>query len=561
MKFIEKRKIFGFAALGLSLLLLAHGCATQPGARVATATTATKNPEVIAAHGMVATAHKLASQAGLEMLQKGGNAVDAAVAAAFAIGVVEPNNSGLGGEGILIVYRADLKKAFAVDYRSMAPAKAKFKSSIPKTGHVGVAVPGMVAGMVKALNEFGTLKLPQVMAPAIKYAEEGFVISPVLAGDISDSFEEVQKNEALAAILCPQGLPLEAGATLKNPDLGKSLRKISAGGADVFYRGEIADAIAADMAKHRGFITKEDLAAYRAIVREPVHGSYRGYEVISAPPPVGGLAVVEILQMFECFDLTANPPLSPRNVHLMAEAMKRGFADHSAYVADPEFVKVPIQGLLAPDYAKKRAADIVPERMSTKVVSGEPVREGSGSTTTLCAVDKDGNIAVLTQTISDHMGAKVAVPGTGIFLNNEMKNFSTRGVNTVAPHKRMRGTQAPTILLKDGKPYATLGTPGSGRIISTMAIMISNLIDHHMSIQEAIESPRFYARDTEQNVSIEARMPKATVDALKGMGYTFTPMNEYDLFFGGAQGIVIDRQRGRLIGGADPRRDGTVLGY
>ena len=557
---MERRSFLALAAVGLSLALFCYGCASRHGQKPVAAA-ATQKPQVTASKGMVASAHVLASQAGLQVLKEGGNAIDAAVAAAFAVGVVEPNDSGIGGEGVILIYRADTRKAIVIDYRSVAPAKASFSSRIPATAHAGVAVPGVVAGLSLALQQYGTMKLGRVMAPAIKLAEEGFVISPTLAGAIADNFDAIQKNEALSAIMCREGLPLEAGATLKNPDLARSLRKIAEGGPDVFYRGELAEAISAEMAAHGGFISSADLAAYQALAREPVRGSYRGFGLVSAPPPVAGAAVIEILQILAHFDLSTNAPLSAWNVHLMAEAMKRGFADFSAYVADPDFVKVPIQALLSPEYARARAAEIRPGQVTAKVTAGEPVREGSGSTTSLCAIDQKGNIAVLTQTISDHFGGKVVVPGTGILLNNEMKNFSSRGINTVAPGKRMRGTLSPTILLKDGKPYAALGTPGSGRIISTMAILICNLVDYRMPIQEAIEAPRFYARDTDPKISVEARMPTATIDALTQMGYAFQVMNEFDLFFGGAQGILIDRKHGQLIGGADPRRDGAVAGY
>ena len=557
---LERRSFLALAAVGLSLTLLSYGCASRQ-TQQPIAAAATKKAQVIARKGMVASAHTLASQAGLQVLKDGGNAIDAAVAAAFAVGVAEPNDSGIGGEGMILIYRADTKRAIAIDYRSAAPATASFPSRIPAAGYAGVAVPGAVAGLSLALQQYGTMKLDRVMAPAIKLAQEGFAISPTLAGEIADNFDAIQKNEALSAILCREGLPLEAGATLKNPDLARSLQKIAAGGPDVFYRGELAEAISAAMSAHGGFISKADLAAYHAVVREPVRGSYRGFEILSAPPPVAGAAVIEILQILAHFNLATNGPLSAENIHLMAEAMKRGFADFSAYVADPDFVNVPIQALLSPEYAKARAAEIRPGQVTAKVTAGKPVREGSGSTTSLCAIDQDGNVAVLTQTISDHFGGKVVIPGTGILLNNEMKNFSSRGINTIASGKRMRGTLAPTILMKDGKPYAAVGTPGAGRIISTTAILISNLIDYHMPIQEAIESPRFLARDTDINLSVEARMPKETIESLTKIGYTFQTMNEYDLFFGGAQGIVIDRKHHQLLGGADPRRDGAVAGY
>lgn len=525
---------------------------------------ATKNPQVVADHGMVASAHPLASQAGLEILKAGGNAVDAAVATAFAIGVTEPNATGLGGEGMMVIYLADRKEAVAIDYRSAAPAKATLeewnKGRWPGEGHKAVAVPGTVAGLSLALQKYGTMTLARVMAPAIRLAEEGFTISPTLAEIIADNYEAISKNEALAKIFTPEGLPLEAGATLKNPDLAESLRKIAAGGPDVFYKGELADKIAADMAAHGGLITKEDLANYRAIERKPVRGSYRGYDLISAPPPVGGLSVIEALQILENFDLAKNPPLSAVNVHLMAEALKRGFADNAAYIGDPGFTEVPVAGLLSKEYARKRAVEISPDKVTPKVTAGEPDREHP-STTHLSVADAHGNMVALTQTISSFFGSKVAVPGTGIILNNEMQNFSSKGPNVIAPGKRMRTTISPTIIVKDGKAFASLGTPGAARIISTMVILVSNLIDYRMGAQEAIEAPRFYCRDTEKDLSLESRVPAETQEALKAMGYSLAVKGDYDLFFGGAQAIVVDPATGKLEGGADPRRDGAVLGY
>ncbi len=521
----------------------------------------TRNVQVVAENGMVASAHALASQAGVEIMKAGGNAIDGAVAAGFAIGVVEPNANGIGGEGVIVIYKADKKTAIAVDYRSAAPAAAKFASAIPSTGHAAVAIPGTVAGLTAALQQYGTMKLDRVLAPAIRLAEQGFTISPTLAGAISDNFEEIMKNDSLASIVCPEGLPLEAGATLKNPNLARSLRKIAAGGPDVFYRGELAEAITTEMAARGGFIAKSDLADYRAISREPVRGTYRDCSLISAPPPVGGTSVIEILQILDHFDLARNPPFSAANVHLMAEAMKRGFSDFSAYIADPGFVKVPLPGLLSRSYAKARAAEIQPGMITPKITAGEPDKPGSGSTTSLCAIDRQGNVVAITQTISDFFGAKVAIAGTGIILNNEMKNFSSRGINAMAPGKRMRTTIAPTILLRDGKPLAAIGTPGAARIISTMVILISNLIDHKMGIQEAIEAPRFYARDTDKSLYVETRLPQETLAELTKLGYAIQKQGEYDLFFGGAQGIVIDPATGKKIGGADPRRDGVVAGF
>jgi gamma-glutamyltranspeptidase/glutathione hydrolase len=522
---------------------------------------ATSTRQVVAKRGMVATAHALASQAGLEMLKAGGNAVDAAVAAAFAIGVVEPNASGIGGEGMMVVYLADKKKAIAIDYRSAAPSAIDFPKGVPDTGHAAVAIPGTVAGLTTALQKYGTMPLAKVLAPAIRLAERGFVVSPVLAGIVVDNFEAISKNEALAKLACPGGLPIEAGSTLKNPALATSLRTIAAGGADVFYRGELADAIVAEMSAQGGRITKADLAAYQAIEREPIQGRYRGYDIVSAPPPAGGVTLVEILQILDNIDLSKEAPLSPRYVHMVSEAMKRGFADFTANVGDPDFVKVPVAELLSRDYAARRAAEVSPDRMTPKVTAGDVKKQESPSTTSLSVVDARGNMVALTQTLSDFFGAKVVIDGTGIILNNEMKNFGTRGPNAVAPRKRMRTMIAPSILIKDGRTFATLGTPGAARILSTMTLLVSNLVDFKMGIQDAIEAPRFYARDTDADLSVEARMPAATIEALVKMGYSVKTLGEYDLFFGGAQGIVIDPKTRMRIGGADPRRDGAVVGY
>lgn len=545
----------------LSAVLLAPPAATHARQAAAAAGAAPRLSAVAARTGMVASAHALASQAGVEILKAGGNAVDAAVAAAFAIGVVEPNATGLGGEGMMVIYLARTKRTIAIDYRSVAPKITKYGPSIPATGHAAAAVPGTVAGLALAQRTYGRLRLPAVVEPAARFAERGFAVSATLARILVDSFDDVAKNAALSKILCVGGLPIDAGATLKNPDLAATLRAIGAGGADVFYKGAIADRIAAEMAANGGFITKDDLASYRPIERQPVRGTYRGYDVVSAPPPVGGLSVVEILQILDTMKLADTPRLSPRHIHLLAEAMKRGFADYSAFIGDPAFTDVPVARLLSPGYARQRAAEIDPNKVSPTVKAGIFSPEEPPSTTSLSVVDGEGNMVALTQTISDFFGAKVAIEGTGILLNNEMKNFSARGPNAMAPAKRMRTAIAPTIVLRRGRPFAALGTPGGARIISTIVLLLSNLIDYRMGIQDAIEAPRFYARDTDNDLSIEARVPRATVNALAALGYSVKELGEYDLFFGGAQGIVIDARTGRRIGGADPRRDGAVVGY
>lgn len=534
-------------------------------ALLATMTTAApatlRNQEVVAPHGIVASAHPLASQAGIEMLQAGGNAVDAAVAAAFAIGVVEPQASGIGGEGVMLIYLAGPRTTVAIDYKSVAPAILPATGRSPASGHAAVAVPGTVAGLATALQRHGTMRLAQVLAPAIRFAEEGFEVSPTLAAAVTEGFEVILANPPLAATLCPEGLPIEAGAVLRNTELGATLRRIAAGGPEVFYHGEIAATIAAEMAEHGGSLSAQDLASYQPLERAPVHGKYRGYTILSAPPPVGGTPVVEALQILDRFKLAKGSPLAPTTIHITAEALKRGFADSRAFVADPAFIHTPLDRLLSRSYARQRAGEINPTRITPQVLPGLPAVEESPSTTSLAVVDRHGSMVALTQTLSDFFGARVMVAGTGIILNNEMRNFSTSGINAAAPGKRMRTTIAPTVVLRRGRPFAVLGTPGGARITSTMVLLISNLVDHKMGIQEAIEAPRYFARETEKDLFVEDRMPPGTLDALERLGYTYQVMKDYDLFFGGAQGIVIDHRSGQRHGGADPRRDGAVLGY
>ena len=520
----------------------------------------TIRPEVVAKHSMVASAHPLASNAGLAILKAGGNAVDAAVAAAFALCVVEPNATGLGGGGVAVIYMAGSGKTTAIDYLSMAPLADLSSARFPANGHKAVAVPGVVAGLSAALEKYGTMSLAEVLVPAIMYARDGFIVSNTLAQTITDAFDPISKNDALLAILAPNGLPLTTGNRMKNLDLARSLEKLADRGSDVFYKGELANAIVADMTKSGGYITKADLAAYKAIEREPLRGTYRGYEIVSATPPISGLSVIEILNILENFDLASNPPLSTLNIHIIAEAMKHGFADNSAFVGDPAFFKVPVTGLIDKGYAKARAAEINLNAISKEWKVGSLSTEQS-SMTHISVVDSKGNMVALTQTISSLWGAKVCVPGTGIILNNEMRNWSAEGPNAYAPGKRMRTTTAPTIIVKDGKTFASIGTPGAARSISTVALLLVELIDYKMGVQAAIEAPRFYARDSEKALSLEARVPVATQTALKAMGYSLTGYSDFDPFFGGAQAIIVDRATGELRGGVDPRRDGAVFGY
>ncbi len=526
---------------------------------------ATVIPEVVSTQGMVASAHPLASRIGLDILKAGGNAVDAVVATAFANSVVEPNANGLGGEGYVVIYMKDRNKATSIDFRSRASLNPGAPDERwPSAGHRSVAVPGTVAGLALALEKYGTMSLEQVLEPVVKLAEEGFVVSETLAGVIADNFKRAMPNAYLMSIIAPTGLPLEAGDVYRNPDLAGTLRRIAEEGPDAFYRGEIARAIAADMKANNGLIDENDLARYRAIERKPAQGTYRGYDVVSAPAPVGGFLLIQSLNMLEKFDLRAMGFGSARKLHLFAEVLARAFDDYYDILGDPDYVDVPMKILTSKEYAAAKAASIGPDSMTATY---ERIRPDSDrwSTTHMSVVDKDGNVVALTQTLSSFFGAAVAVPGTGIILNNEMGNFNgKKGSSAYLPGKRMNTTIAPTLVMKDGRSFATLGTPGAMRIIPTLTQIVTNLIDFDMGIQEAIEAPRMYCTSLKgpgkTTMELEGTLfPASAVEGLATMGYMIKSYAKRDLYFGGVQGIVI--KDGKLHGGADPRRDGAVFGY
>jgi gamma-glutamyltranspeptidase/glutathione hydrolase len=524
--------------------------------------------------GMVAAAHPLASQVGIEILKNGGNAVDAAVAAAFALGVVEPNASGLGGGGFILMYDAKTREITSIDYREMAPLKAtpdmyeltpdgKVVDKEITVGHKAVAIPGTLAGLALALEKHGTLKLKDVMAPSIRIAEEGYEVSKTLNSLMQDNFEKISKFPAAAAVYLKDGLPYEVGDRIVLKDLARSYRLIAEKGPDVFYKGEIADAIEKEMAASgKGLIGKADLAAYAPVVRKPVRGTYRGYEIISmAPPSSGGTHVIQILNILEGYDLPKMGLNSPESIHLMAEAMKRAFADRSKHMGDPDFVKIPLAGLTAKKYADELRKGIDAAAAGVKIPAGDPVPYESGGTSHLSVIDKDGNIVALTQTINYFFGSGVLVPGTGILLNNEMDDLNPKPgtTNSIEPKKRPLSSMSPTIVLKDGKPFLSIGTPGATRIISALSQIIVNIVDHKMNIQDAIDAPRIHCMTGE--IFMEARIPQDVRDALTAKGHKINLKGDVDLYFGGAQGVMIDPVSGTLYGAGDPRRDGVAVGY
>jgi len=570
-----KNFIAGISAL---LLSFAAGCgstsqvpAPQPGDPVGL-----HERGATGRNGVVATAKPEASQVGIDILRRGGNAVDAAVAAGFAIGVLEPNTSGLGGGGFMVIKLVSMDEPIIIDFREMAPAAATPNMFLGADGKVipnshvvgGLAsgTPGDVAGLLYALEHYGSGKLTrqQIMQPAVDYAENGYVVTENFSGIIMGELEKINSFPATAAIYTDDGLPWEAGSILKNPDLANTLRLISAGGADAFYHGPLAEKIAQAVQDAGGIITVEDLANYEVKVRAPITGTYRGYTIITMPPPSsGGAALLQILNMLENMDSSALEYGTTQSVHAWLQAFRLSFADRSQFMGDSDFVQVPLAGLTSKDYARTRFARFNPNTAMLSATAGDPSRYESGSTTSFSVMDRAGNMVTVTKTINYFFGSGVTVPGTGIIMNNEMDDFVvTPGhIQSVEPFKRPMSSMTPTIVLDpQGRPFMTLGSPGATRIFPTVAQVISHVIDNDMSIQQAISAARWFTMGSGQ-VHVETRLPESTIEGLRNLGYDMNARGNWDLFFGGVHAAHFDHNAKRLHGGADPRRDGFARAF
>ena len=527
--------------------------------------------------GVVAAAKPEASQVGISILKKGGNAVDAAVATAFALGVLEPNASGLGGGGFMIVQLANMKEAVVVDFRETAPAAAKadmyrigddgkVAAAANVVGGLASGVPGEVAGLLYGLEKYGSKKLTrtQIMQPAIDWAKKGIPVTVNLSKIISDELVKINKFPATAKLYSNEGLPFETGDTIRNPDLAATLELIAKRGKDGFYKGELAKKIVAAVQETGGVITEADLASYEPKIRKPVSGAYRGYTIFSTPPASsGGTHVIEILNILENFDMAKLGDGTPAALHVWGEAMKQAFADRAKYMADTEFVKVPLSGLTSKAYAKGLAANIDMEKPMESVQAGDPATYESGSTTSLSVMDKKGNMVAITKSINYFFGSGVIVPGTGILMNNHMDDFAPKpgSVNSIEPGKRPLSSMSPTLVLDpEGKPFMTIGSPGATRIIGAVAAVISNVVDHKMSIQQATMAPRFF-RMQSGDYNLEGRISINTKNALEKMGHKIAVKGDWDAFFGGVHAVQYDRSKKMLFGGADPRRDGQAAAY
>lgn len=527
-------------------------------------------------NGVVAAAKPEASEVGIEILKKGGNAVDAAIATAFALGVLEPNASGVGGGGFMIIKMADMKEAVVIDFRETAPAAAhdkmflgsdgKVVAGLSSQGGLSVGVPGEVKGLLYALENYGSGKLSrmQIVEPSINWAMKGIPVTVNLASIIKDNFTKLTQYENGAEIYLNDGLPYEIGDTIVNLDYAKTLAKIGAEGADAIYKGEIAQAIVNEVQKRGGILTLDDLANYKVEVRKPVQGTYRGYTIFSVPPASsGGTHMIQMLNILENFDLKKTGQGTAATAHLWAETMKMAFADRSKYMADTAFVKVPLAGLTNKDYAKELAAKIDLAKPMASATAGDPSKYESGSTTHLSVMDKQGNMVAITKSINYFFGSGVVVPGYGIIMNDHMDDFvlTPGSANSVQPGKRPLSSMSPTLVLDpQGRSFMTLGSPGATRIFPTVAQIISDVIDFGMPIQQAIMEPRLFQMASGA-LNMEGRYSINAYEALKKLGHTINVRGDYDPYFGGVHAVLYDYDKGILYGGADPRRDGQAVAF
>lgn len=547
---------------------------------------ATREP-VRGLHAMVASQHELASKVGVEVLKKGGNAVDAAIAVGLALAVVYPEAGNLGGGGFMLI-RKKGGSAYAIDYREMAPAAATRDIFVDKSGNLirgegsstvgyrASGVPGTLAGFDLAFKKYGSGKVTwqQLVEPARLLALKGYNLTDRLAGLLYSYRETLAKYPDSKRIFLNNGNYYKEGDIFRQPDLAQTLERIEKQGAGEFYTGKTAELIAADMKANGGLITLEDLKNYQAKVREPLRGSYRGYEIITMPPPSsGGIVMLQVLNMLEGYDLKSLGYNSGAKYHLVAEAMRRSFADRAEYMGDPDFADVPVATLIDKKYAAERRKTIDPKHASSsKEISYGSIAMHEGTETThFTVVDAEGNVVTNTYTINDLYGSRVTAKGTGVLLNDEMDDFAARpgkpnmfGLvqgerNAVQPMKRPLSSMTPAIVLKkDGSLWFALGARGGPRIISAVLQTVSNVIDFGMDIQQAIDAPRIHQQWLPDEILYEPfGMSPDTMNVMLSYGHTFAQRPGY---IASATGIMID-DKGVRLGAIDSRSDGEAIGY
>lgn len=531
---------------------------------------------VLSQEGVVSSDSEMATRVGIEILKKGGNAIDAAVAIGFTLAVTFPTAGNIGGGGFMLIRMADGRE-MVIDYREMAPLKAhrdmyldekgEVRKGVSEEGYLASGVPGTVAGMTLALKEFGTLPLREVLKPAIEIAEKGFPVDNYLKNSLESHKELLSKFPETKKILLKNKKELKIGEIIVQKDLAKTLREISKYGRDAFYKGKIAELIEKDMIKNGGLLDKKSLSSYRAIIREPIRTLYKGYEIVTAPPPSSGVIMLQILNILENFPISKTDWRSDEYIHIVVEAMKLAFRDRARLLGDPDFVKIPLKTLLSKDYALEKAKAI-------RYLSALDIKEAdsfnpwneSEETTHFSVIDRFGNIVSNTYTLNGSFGSGVIIKGTGILMNNEMDDFSVKpgypniyGLiggeeNSIQPGKRMLSSMTPTIVLKDGKPVLVIGSPGGPTIISTVLHNIIYTIDFLMPLREAISAPRFHHQWVPDVLYLEeGKYQENVITGLKNRGHEV----RFRKKIGDAHGIEI--RDGKRVGVPDPRGPGKAM--
>jgi gamma-glutamyltranspeptidase/glutathione hydrolase len=540
------------------------------------------NP-VTATQGMVSTSHTLATDVALQVLKDGGNAVDAAVTAGFALAVTQPRSGNIGGGGFMLIAPGDGAAPEAIDYRETAPAAATEDLFLDDDGnvvqnrsrftHKAAGVPGTVAGLALALERHGSISLQQALAPAIKLASDGFVVPRRFSEGLEQARERMTRWPAtLETFYKEDGSAWQPGERFRQPKLAATLQRIANQGTDGFYKGKTARLIAQEMASNDGLITEADLASYKPVIRTPVHGTYRGYDIYSmSPPSSGGVHIVQILNILEGFPIGEFGHNSASAIHHMAEAMKLAYADRTQYLGDTDFVDVPVEGLISKGYAEELRSTIKADktRPASEIKPGQPAAYESPETTHFSVVDRWGNAVSNTYTINFSYGSGITVAGAGFLLNNEMDDFSAKpgvpnaygliggAANKIEPGKRMLSSMSPTVVRKDGRNFLVTGSPGGSRIITTTLQVIMNVIDHGMNMQSAVSVPRIHHQWLPDQIRVEQGISADTVKLLQSKGHTVVT----DSAMGAIQSIMIGED-GTLYGGADPRRStSSAMGF
>ena len=542
-------------------------------------------------HGMVAAANEQASEAGVAMLRGGGNAVDAAVAASFAISVLRPQSTGIGGGGFLLLYLAKEQKTLAIDFRERAPLKAtrdmfvrdgEAVPSLSRTGPLAVAVPGTVAGLAEVQQRYGSLSLEEVMQPAIRLAEDGFPVYPHLARAIAYRAKVLGESEATRAVYYRNDQPLRQGDLFVQKDLARTLRAIAKDGKDAFYTGRVAEAIVTEMQRIGGVLTQDDLDQYRVIDRTPVTGSFQERRIYSMPPPSsGGVLIVQMLNVLSGFPLQKLGFQTPGATHLLTETLRLAFRDRAQYLGDTDFVSVPVDRLVSSTYAEDLRGKIdVSQATPSQGIPQTPTgKVESTSTTHLSVIDKAGNAVATTQTVNLYFGSGVMVPGTGIMLNDEMDDFNAQpdqpnafgligktDANAIAPRKTPLSSMSPTIVTRDGKVELVIGGPGGSRIISSVLQVMLNVLAYQMSLPDAMFATRIHHQWYPDRLNLEVQTGSEShglVEKLQAMGHTVKTVEwgpGKRSRFGNIQAIHVDRESGLLTGVSDPRGEGQPRG-